>query len=130
MNRRVSVLLIVLIVAIVGGALILGLSGNKTAANGCEPDGSSVHRVAIQNGHASQLQVHAKLCDTLVIFNQDNFVREIAFGEHDHHVPYDGIAERVVGKGQSVKVTLNQAGTFHWHDHFHDSVQGYFTVSR
>jgi len=44
-------------------------------------------------------------------------------------VPYDGVAERVLGKGQSFTITLNQAGNFHWHDHLHDEVEGYFTVN-
>lgn len=71
----------------------------------------------------------AQLCDTLTITNADNTIRLMAFGAHDHHVPYDDITEQVLGRGQSLTLTLNQLGTYHYHDHLHDEIVGDFTVS-
>lgn len=70
------------------------------------------------------------MCDTLTFTNKDAIAREIAFGPHEHHVPYDGVAERVLNKNQSFTVTLNQTGNFRWHDHLHDEVEGTFAVTR
>jgi len=131
MNRRTSVLMAVLIVAVVGTALAVGLSGSRSATNGCKASGTPVmHKVVIQDGKVSDDQVNGRLCDTVTFTNKDNLAREIAFGSHEHHVPYDGVAERVLGKGQSFTITLNQAGNFHWHDHLHDEAEGYFTVKQ
>jgi len=45
-------------------------------------------------------------------------------------MPYDGVAERFLNKNESFTITLNATGTYHWHDHLHDEVEGYFTVSK
>ena len=130
MNKRSSVLLALLIVVIVGVALAVGLSGNRSAANGCKPGVGTAYTAVIQGSKViSADRVKGKLCDTLTIVNKDNEAREIAFGNHEAHVPYDGIAERVLSKGQSLTITFNKAGSFHWHDHLHDEVEGFFTVS-
>lgn len=122
-------LLVLLIVLVVGGSLAIALSGSKTAANGCRNPGT-VYHVTIHGSKVSNDKITAKYCDTITFTNQDDLTREIAFGPHEHHVPYDGIAERVLGKDQSFTITLIQTGSFHWHDHLHDETQGYFTVSR
>lgn len=88
----------------------------------------NTHTVAIQNARLSAPDVRAKLCDKLTIVNDDPTLRLMAFGLHDHHQPYDGVTEQVLPQGQSLSVTLNQAGTFTFHDHIHDEVQGTFTV--
>lgn len=120
-----------LIVIIVATALIIGLKGNHSAANGCQGTTKPVARkVVIQDGKVSEDHINGRLCDTLSITNEDTASREIAFGLHDHHEPYDGVTERVLGKGESFTITLNQAGSFRWHDHIHDEVQGFFTVTK
>jgi hypothetical protein len=87
------------------------------------------HLVTIQNSHAEPTNTAAKLCDKLTIVNEDPQVRLMAFGIHDKHQRYDGVEERALDKGQSLTVTLNQAGTFKFHDHLDDSAQGTFTVN-
>lgn len=122
---------VLLIVVVVGTALVLGLRGSHSAANGCNATGTpAAHRATIKNGEVSNDRISGRLCDTLTIVNQDDISREIAFGLHDHHEPYDGVTERVLGKGESFTVTLNQVGSFRWHDHIHDEVQGFFTVTK
>lgn len=65
---------------------------------------------------------NANLCDSITFTNYDNITREIAFGPHEDHVPYDGVAEKLLNKGQSFTITANQAGSYH----FHDKVDGHF----
>jgi plastocyanin len=87
------------------------------------------HQATIQNNQVTPAHTTAPLCDTLTITNADDTVRIVAFGPHENHVPYDGVTEKVLGKGQSLAVTLIQAGDYRFHDHIHDEVQGTFTVT-
>ncbi len=116
-----------LIVVVVGAALALGLSSGTSTADSCKRTGTA-YEITIRDGAVSDTQVHAKRCDTLTITNEDDTIRDIAFGQHDHHVSYDGVSEKVLGKDQSISVTLDRTGSYHWHDHLHDEVEGYFTV--
>jgi hypothetical protein len=95
----------------------------------CTKRGAS-HVITIKGDVAAPDQVTAPLCDTLTITNADDVIRLIAFGPHENHQSYDGITEQAISQNGSVKVLLNQAGTFHWHDHIHDEVQGDFMVTR
>jgi len=128
MKRRTSVTLACLVVVAAGGALAIGLMGSHSAADNCTSVHGVTHHVAIKNSRASDELVTGKRCDKLTITNEDAIAREVAFGLHEDHVPYDGVAERVLSKGQSLTVTLNQTGNFRWHDHLHDEVEGRFTV--
>lgn len=87
------------------------------------------HIVVIGNDKATPWHTYAPRCDTMTIKNEDNEIRLIAFGPHEHHIPYDGVTEKVLGPKQSLTITLNAAGTHHFHDHIHDEVTGEFTVS-
>jgi len=84
--------------------------------------------VSIRNSEVLPRHTRAARCSRLTINNFDNQVRLVAFGEHDNHQPYDGVTEKVLAQGQSLTITLNQTGTFRFHDHLEDSVQGDFTV--
>ena len=87
-----------------------------------------VHQAVIRGDKLLPQTLTAKKCDRLTITNRDAITREIGFGEHDHHTPYDGVSERILKKGESLTITLNKTGEFHYHDHFHDEVAGSFTV--
>ena len=131
MNKRTIALIIALIIFVVGGALAIALIGGQTAANACKSASKPTHyTVTIQGGKVSNNALTAQKCDTLTITNEDSAIREVAFGPHDHHVAYDGIEERIIHQNESVTVTLIKAGTFHWHDHIHDEVEGNFTVTQ
>ena len=95
----------------------------------CQKRGAA-HTVVIQNNKATPEHTDGKLCDTLTITNEDNQNRLMAFGPHEHHQPYDGVAERILGQGQSFTVTMNEAGTYYFHDHIGDIVKGRFTVNK
>jgi hypothetical protein len=97
------------------------------AHNGCQ-SGRPSHIVTVQGNSVLPAHTNAAKCDTMTITNLDDTGRLMAFGHHDDHIPYDGIKERYLVKGQSVNVTLDQTGEFLFHDHLHDEVQGTFTV--
>lgn len=128
MSRRLYVFLVAMVIVAIGGALVLGLRGHGSA-DVCKAT-KVIHKVVIARDHVTPSgTIRASLCDRLEITNQDAEAREIAFGPHERHVPYDGVAERVLNKGQSLTITLNKSGTYHWHDHEHDEVEGYFKVT-
>ena len=128
--KKLWIALVVLVgIALVAGGV--GMLPNKSSADVCaKPSGNSQsYSVMIMNGKVEPNgTVQARLCDTLTFTNMDNISREVAFGAHEDHVPYDGVAERVLNKDQSFTITLNKAGTYHWHDHLHDEVEGFFSV--
>lgn len=93
----------------------------------CTEKGQS-RLVIIKEGLAVPASTNARLCDTLTIKNTDAQIRLMAFGVHDNHQPYDGVTEKVLDENQSFTVTLNQPGSFKFHDHLDDSAQGMFTV--
>jgi len=88
----------------------------------------AVHQVTILDGQLTVPTTTGELCDTLTITNQDNRLRLMAFGVHDHHQAYDGVTEKILAKGESMTVILDRAGRFTFHDHLDDSVHGTFIV--
>ena len=103
----------------------------KPAAGACSPQSAdAIHAVYIRDGIVTPSHTEAKLCEQLQIINLDSQDRLVAFGPHEDHVPYDGIAERLLAKNQSLTVTLVQTGSFRFHDHLDDSVQGTFSVAK
>jgi hypothetical protein len=130
MNRKALTVLVTVVVlataAIVGVAV--ATQGHSGVA-ACAKTGAN-HAVTISNGQAAPNHTRGKLCDTLTIKNNDTTDREIAFGPHEDHVPYDGVSERLLRHGQSLKITMDQSGTFRFHDHIHDDSIGEFTVTK
>lgn len=88
------------------------------------------HVVTIQNDLVWPSRTNATVCDSLTIINQDDKEREISFGPHDNHETYDGVYQKTLGRGQSLKIELNQLGVHRFHDHYNDNVAGYFNVSK
>jgi plastocyanin len=86
------------------------------------------HTVIIQDDKVSPNHTDGHLCDTLTIKNLDSVTRFIAFGQHDHHQPYDGITKDTLNQNESFTITMDQAGEFMFHDHAHDEVEGTFSV--
>jgi hypothetical protein len=104
------------------------LSQSNQAAQQCPAKGIN-HRVTISHDRVSQPHVLAARCDSLTITNQDQQLREIAFGAHYDHQAYDGVTEKTLGPGQGLTVSLIQTGSFSYHDHAGERVQGDFTVN-
>jgi hypothetical protein len=101
--------------------------GNDRAR--CRRDEHAAHRVIIRNDKVSPAHTEAHKCDSLAIVNLDDKQRLMAFGRHEDHISYDGVSERLLSKGQELKVTLISKGTYLFHDHAQAAVQGTFTVN-
>ena len=98
-------------------------------SNRCGPN-QTTHQVVISAGKATPTFTQAKLCEHLTITNNDGQLYLMAFGEHQDHLAYDGVIEKLLAQNESLSVQLVQAGTFVFHDHLQDKVQGVFTVSQ
>jgi plastocyanin len=109
------------------GAYLDKRSANEGIAN-CKSRGVT-RMVVIQDSRISPEHTEASLCDTLKITNNDDQNRLVAFGTHDHHVAYNGITQELLGKDKSMKVTLNEQGTYEFHDHFEAAVAGFVTIN-
>jgi hypothetical protein len=124
----------------VGGAVLFAVqylssqyltSHSAAAKQPAECGGVHVtHVITIQNDVMSPQETTGKLCDVLTITNLDNKRRIMAFGVHDSHKAYDGVTEKRLEKGQSLRVVLNETGTYVVHDHLDDEVKGDFIVAR
>jgi len=113
--------------------LLVGVSlliQRPVSGDSCSGVVGTTYMTTIQSGKVSEPNIKAKLCDKIMFMNDDHVTREIAFGPHEDHVPYDGVAERFLNQGQYFTIALNKAGYYHWHDHNHDAVGGYFKVSK
>jgi hypothetical protein len=101
---------------------------DESSAKLCTGKGTS-HIVTIEENHVNPAHTDAKQCDSLTIINNDDVMRTMAFGVHDHHTTYDGITQENLMKNQRLSVTLSRPGTFTFHDHLNDNVKGTFTVN-
>lgn len=106
---------------------IYQISGEKTGA--CHGRGAN-HKVTISGGKVTPIYTEARLCDTLSIINEDQGVRDIAFGPHPNHDNYSGESEISVRNGRAKTITLNQAGTYMFHDHNEPTTAGNFSVTQ
>lgn len=125
-------MLLGLIVFVLAGGLGLAFNMGKSSGNQkdvCEGQFGFSYMVHIRDGKVSENDLKAKLCDKIMFMNEDDVTRDIGFGEHDEHVSYNGITHKILNEDQMFTITLNQTGKFHWHDHLHDEVEGYFTVT-
>lgn len=86
------------------------------------------HKVTISNGTVTPLHTKARSCDSLVIINKDDIVREITFGTHPEHNAYAGEEELTLRKNRGKSIILNQPGSYQFHDHLDPGTSGYFTV--
>ena len=91
---------------------------------------SQNYNIMIMDSRVEPSITNGRLCDTVTITNMDKVAREIAFGPHENHIPYDGVAEKVLNLGQSFTITLDKIGDVHFHDHLHDEVDGHIIVSK
>jgi hypothetical protein len=119
---------VTLVVGVIIGSMLAGAHKARASTAVCGGKGV-LHQVTIKNDQVSPEFTDGKLCDRLEITNQDHVTREVAFGGHQVHVPYNGVAEKSLNQNQSFTLILNLAGQFHFHDHEHDEVMGYFNVS-
>ncbi len=94
----------------------------------CDGVLSSRFEVHIANDKVTPMHSYVAYCDTLVITNDDDRERLVAFGQHHEHISYNGVSERVLQSGDRIEVLLTQIGDFQFHDHYMDETQGSFSV--
>lgn len=87
------------------------------------------HKVTIRQGAVTPALIEAERCDTLTFINEDDQLREIAFGTHPNHDSYGGEYEVVLRNSRPKSITLNQSGYYAFHDHLDPTVKGNFLVS-
>ena len=105
---------------------IYQIDGEKTGA--CHGVHAN-HKVAIIGGKVNPIHTEARHCDTLTFINEDDRLRQIAFGPHPRHDSYAGESELTVRKGRPKTITLNQSGEYMFHDHNDPETTGSFTVT-
>jgi hypothetical protein len=136
MKRRAKIIIITVLAAIFAIAVSFGAVwaissylNHQYASlhDGCYPNQTN-HTIVVKDDKAIPSATEGKRCDTLTVTNLDDESREMAFGLHEKHTPYDGVTEKVLAKGESFTVTLVQTGNFKVHDHEHDEVQATFEV--
>lgn len=137
MIKKILIVVVIVFISVgfIGGVVYLSTkylnneSSNKAAiAVSCEGINRTNHAVIIENNKVIPEVTNGKLCDTMTITNKDDKNRDIAFGQHDQHVAYDGVEEETLAKDKSLTVTLNKAGDYIFHDHDQDEVKGSFMV--
>lgn len=131
MSKRTLTLLSIAVVVL--AAAVIGIAAATQQKSNVVSCGSKARHehfsVTIQDGTVNPSRISGQRCDTITFTNKDNVTRELAFGPHEDHVPYDSITEQVLRQNHSLTITLDQIGTFHFHDHDHDDVSGSFSVS-
>lgn len=106
---------------------------NISQINGADTGACSEHKenhiVTIKESLVTPLQVQAERCDTLTFINEDAMEREIVFGVHPAQESYGGEFEVPLESGEPETITLNQTGSFVFHDHHEPGVSGQFRVA-
>ncbi len=109
-----------------GDEAISQVEGQATGA--CQEIGTH-YEVIIKNYVASPRHIDARQCDTLTFINEDDQVKDMAFGEHPNHTAYAGQLDIITYNGHPETFTLSQIGTYKFHDHLHEDTNGSFTVA-
>ena len=135
-NKHVTLWLRFTLIAVSVGSIValtaLGASiylrhRSAMKSSSCDTKGI-MHYVTIKENAVTPVTTSATICEQLTIQNNDNAERLLSFGQHDHHISYDGHTSEILKSGQSVTITLTQTGSFRFHDHYNDNVHGVFTV--
>lgn len=102
------------------------VNGEKTGA--CQETKVN-HKVVLGKTQANPFSTTANLCDTITFVNEQASTRRISFGPHDAHGTYGGETEVTVTKARAKTITLNESGSFSFHDETDTALSGTFTVA-
>lgn len=105
---------------------IAEVGGKETGA--CQGNNDN-HIVQIRDGMVLPSHVYAERCDTLSFSIEDDIDRMIMFGTDDDPASYGGMDDVMVRSDRNKIITLNETGSFSYHDHSDPSVIGNFTVA-
>ena len=104
---------------------IAEINGKPTGA--CQGNNDN-HIVVLKDDEITPTYIEAERCDTLTFSIEDGVDRMIMFGPHDSPMSYGGIYDIIVRSDRSEIVTLNEVGTFSFHDHMTPEIIGTFSV--
>lgn len=128
-KHRLLALIVLVGLIIISSIMLANHHAALANSEECKHTGQ-LYTVVIENNRVSPENTDAHLCDKLLFVNRDTTVRAISFGPHEKHVPYDGVSVKNLNHNQSFTITLNMAGLYQYHDHIHDEVSGFFSVSK
>lgn len=106
---------------------IYQIDGQMTGA--CQKTGTN-YKITISNGMTTPVRTEARLCDTLTFINEDGGTLELTFGTHERHDTYGGEATLTARPGRAKTITLNEVGTYQFHDDLDPALIGSFTVTQ
>lgn len=96
----------------------------------CEPSASSKTIEVVFTGSEFQpATITAHLCDTLRFTNQSDIFMEPAVGPHPSHTAYPEFdAQRPLERGETFEMIVRRVGTFSFHDHLHEEIEGQIII--
>jgi len=98
------------------------VNGKETGA--CQGTNDN-HIVTIKDDKANPIHTQANRCDTLTFLNKDKAKHYMMFDPP----AYGGEDMIVLDDGRPETITLNQSGSFMFHDHMIQSLSGHLTVT-
>lgn len=104
---------------------IAEVNGKPTGA--CQGNNDN-YTVVLKNDEITPAYIEAKRCDTLTFSIEDGVDRMIMFGPHDSPMSYGGVYDVIIRSDRSEIITLNEVGTFSFHDHTTPEIIGTFSV--
>jgi plastocyanin len=104
---------------------IAQVGSEKTGA--CQTTGTN-YKVTISKNTMSPVRVEARLCDTISFISGDGEAYDIAFGSDPQQDSYAG-QEVSTSKNHPDTITLNQTGSYTFHDRLSPEAIGDFRVS-
>lgn len=103
---------------------IAAIGDKKTGA--CQ--GNRANHEILVGDLANMPYIEANRCDTLTFKSGDNVAHELQFGTYDEPASYGGLEGIFVRTDRAKIITLNETGTFSYHDRNDPTVVGSFSV--
>jgi plastocyanin len=113
------------------GAVFIGYRHQYNTEAACNATNATIHEIRIADGKAEPQTIETELCDKLRFISDDNEHHVMTFGGHSHHSSYPGFKEESQDEiGDFQEITLSLSGTFYFHDHLNQNLNGYVTIDR
>lgn len=89
----------------------------------------NTHTILILHNTFIPNSLTVKRCDVITFDNEvKNAFYSPALGEHSHHIHYAGFTEKVIGFGEKNSFIAHSTGTFLFHDHQKNQIEGSLTI--
>lgn len=94
----------------------------------CAHNGKS-HTIAIQGDSFMPDKLVGNRCDIVTFINNDQHAVYLpSFGDHPHDLHYAGFPDKVLGYNQKESFVAHTEGTFTFHDHLKDQIDGLLII--